>query len=261
MKGRADQEDGAERRQLVELLDQAAAQGARIPFWWRDDDAETATPALDRLLDLRARHNVPLALAVVPKHATERLAQRIRENEDVVVLQHGWQHRNHAPEGEKKAELGAHRPAPVMLEELRLGFDRLAALMPKRFLPVLVPPWNRVSEEVRNRRLEVGLAGLSVFGPAPSEDSHWVNTHLDIFEWRPARRPLEPATAYAALSNEVRRRLTGDPEPIGIMTHHLVHQDESWSLLDDLFSLMATHSAIVWPAAGELFAIPTPAKT
>ena len=42
----------AGRDRLAALLDQAEAEGRDITFWWRDDDAEDATPALNRLLEL-----------------------------------------------------------------------------------------------------------------------------------------------------------------------------------------------------------------
>ncbi len=35
-------------------------------FWWRDDDATTRTPALERLLALSTTPRLPLALAVIP---------------------------------------------------------------------------------------------------------------------------------------------------------------------------------------------------
>jgi hypothetical protein len=250
-----DSEQDAEKRRFLGLLGRAADAGMRISFWWRDDDAETTTPALDQLLGLRARHGAPLALAVVPKHATAALADRVGEEANVYVLQHGWQHRNHAPEGEKKAEVGAHRPPAIVIEELRSGFGRLSALFRERFLPVLVPPWNRVSEKVSRRRVEAGLVGLSAFGRAPIGDVHCVNTHLDIFEWRPVRRPIEIDRAYQTLSDEVERRLTGDSEPIGIMTHHLVHDWKSWALLDELLPILVEHPAVRWPAPPELFGL------
>ena len=34
---------------------------------------------------------------------------------------------------------------------------------------------------------------------------------------------------------EINRRLQGSAEPIGIMTHHLVHEEKSWELVDELF--------------------------
>ena len=244
-----------ERRRFAESLDQAAARGIKIPFWWRDDDAVDATPALEQLLALARRHDVPLALAVVPKQATAVLAKRLASEPKVSVFQHGWRHRNHAPEGAKQVELGDHRPAEVVLEELRLGFARLTELFSASFLPVLVPPWNRIADRVRERRQEIALAGLSTFGKAPPSDPHWVNVHLDIFEWRPIRRPVEPGEGYAVLATEMDRRLAGDPEPIGIMTHHLVHEEASWTFLDDLLGLIAKHPAVEWPSHAALFGL------
>jgi len=244
-----------ERQRFVESLNLAAARGMKIPFWWRDDDAVDATPAFEQLLALSRKYHVPLALAVVPKQATAALAARLESEPSVSVLQHGWRHRNHALSDEKQMELGDHRPADAVLEELRLGFDRLAELFPAQFLPVLVPPWNRIADSIRVRRQEIGLKGLSTFGKAPSGEPCWINTHLDIFEWRPIRRPLEPSEAYAILATEMDRRLTGDPEPIGIMTHHLVHDAASWAFLDEFFELIERHPAVVWSLHNGLFGL------
>ena len=82
--------------------------------------------------------------------------------------------------------------------------------------------------------------------------------HLDIFEWRPRRRPLRRAEIYALLASEIERRLADDPEPIGIMTHHLVHQEESWDFLDELFGLTAKHPAVAWPTVEDVFGLAAP---
>lgn len=242
----------AERDRFVASLDRAAQLSPPLQFWWRDDDAVTVTPALERLLALARRHDLPLALAVIPKGADEALAARIAEEPRVAILQHGWQHRNHAARHEKKAELGSQRPLAAVVDELRRGFERLRRLFPDAFLPVLVPPWNRIDESVSAARRDVGLIGLSTFGPAPAGEAHQVNTHLDIIDWR-ARGPLPRAAAYAQLCRQVERRLGGDAEPLGILTHHLVHQDASWAFLDELFGIAARHPAVAWPPVGDLF--------
>jgi hypothetical protein len=242
-----------EKRRFVKTLDWAAARGIKIPFWWRDDDAIDASPSLETLLALAQKHDVPLAIAVVPKQATVALATRLADEPNVSVFQHGWRHRNHAPDGEKQVELGDHRPVDVVLDELQLGFSRMVELFSARFLPVLVPPWNRIADDVSERSRDIGLIGLSTFGEPPPGDPHWINTHLDIFEWRPVRRPLSFSEAYAVLRVEVERRLAGDPQPVGIMTHHLVHEEASWAFLDDLFDLTAKHRAVAWPSHAPLF--------
>src|SRR5471030_2384863 len=88
-------------------LDAWRARGRCAALWWRDDDAAEPTPALDTLIDLAGE--VPLALAVIPGRVVDGLADRIAPFRHIGILQHGWQHENHAARGEKKSELGAHR--------------------------------------------------------------------------------------------------------------------------------------------------------
>jgi len=254
----ADPDGDAGREKLLGLLAQAAEQGRTIPFWWRDDDAVTATPALDRLLALAGRHSLPLALAVIPRDTTPALAARLAGERRVRVLQHGYAHIRHSPEGEKKAELGAHRPAPEILAELSTGRDRLQALFGAQFLPVLVPPWNRLSDAVSEARASIGLFGLSTYGPPDRPDPLWVNTHVDIFAWKPERRPLTRAEAFALLGREVAARLAGDRSPVGLLTHHLVHTEASWALLEEVLGITGRSPAIAWPPLEELFPL-TPA--
>jgi hypothetical protein len=245
---------GDSARAAVELLLAAAARNdRRILFWWRDDDAETPTPELDRLIALAARHRLPLALAVIPAGATQDLAARVRAAAGLTVLQHGWRHANHAPPDAKKAELGAGRPVGEVLGELAAGRDRLGLLFGERFLPILVPPWNRIAVEVAERLGEAGLIGLSTFGARRARE---VNTHLDIFDWKGTRGPLPRHQALAVLAAELERRLAGEDEPLGILTHHLRHQPESWDLLEELFSLLGPHPAAVWPPPTALFPQP-----
>ena len=244
----------AERARFAALLDEAAAQSRTISFWWRDDDAVDVTPALERLLALARRFDLPLALAVIPQGANEALATRLADEPLVRVLQHGWSHANHAGPDEKKMELGAHRPLSAVTGELRGGLDRLSALFPETFLPVLVPPWNRIAETVSDALGEIGLAGPSTFGPAgpvPARNGQ-VNTHLDLAHGL-KRGPLPRAEAFAKLAAEAERRLGGDAEPIGLLTHHLVHTDATWAVLEELLAMTANHPAVSWSAIAGLF--------
>ena len=140
---------GAAWAALAEELDRWAEVKRPASFWWRDDDAVAATPALDSLLALSERHRAPLALAVIPAAAGTGLAEALAGSAaPVTVFQHGFAHRNHAPSGEKAAELGDHRDVATVAAELADGRDRLAALFADRFLPAMVPPWNRIGAEV-----------------------------------------------------------------------------------------------------------------
>jgi peptidoglycan/xylan/chitin deacetylase (PgdA/CDA1 family) len=244
-------EGDEERHEFLGLIEAAQAQSGKIAFWWRDDDAVTVTPELERLLALASRFDLPLCLAVIPKNATQDLADRLAAEPLVRVLQHGWSHRLHSPEGEKKMELG-HRPPAEILAELRRGRSLLEELIPERFLPVLVPPWNRIGDEVIERLSEAGIVRLSTFGGASPRQPQVVDTHVDLIDWS-ARQAISRSEAYLRLAREVQKRLDGDTQPIGILTHHLVHREPAWELLEELLSVLGAHPAVSWPSAEALF--------
>jgi hypothetical protein len=129
-----------------QALDEEAARwqeaGRTAQLWWRDDDAADAGPALDRLLGLHRETGTSLSLAVVPAHATSALADRLAAEPGVDLLQHGYAHLNHAALGEKKAELGPHRPAMIVLGELGTGWLALERLFGGS-RPAWCPPCRR----------------------------------------------------------------------------------------------------------------------
>ena len=235
-------------------LDAWAAAGRTATLWWRDDDAVEPTPQLTRLTALAARTGVPLALAVVPAHATAALAEVVAGAPGVSVLQHGWAHANHAAPGEKKIELGGTRPTDPVLAELAEGRARLAALFGARFVPALVPPWNRIAPAVAERLTAFGFTGLSTFTPRTSPFQ--VNTHVDPMDWRNGGRFAgEAAAVRAALAHLRARRLgTADPdEPTGLLTHHLAMDEATWAFVERLLEEMRGHPAVRWVGAEEIF--------
>lgn len=251
-----------------------AIAGHTATFWWRDDDASAATPALDRLLELRAQFDLPLVLAVPPAHAQNSLAKVLAGESQIAVTVHGLSHTNHAPAGEKKAEFGAHRPIPEMCTELSLGLERLAGMFGIQAQPVLVPPWNRIAPELLPHLVELGYSGISTYRAArvrePAPGLLQTNCHLDIVDWRGTGNLQSPHLIVAELVTLLRQRrtqLTGgghsaspsDPwEPTGILTHHLAHEPAAWSFLEALFSRISMHVEIgsaVWVTCAETFAI------
>jgi peptidoglycan/xylan/chitin deacetylase (PgdA/CDA1 family) len=234
---------------LLRRLDRLAEDGRKVAFWLRDDDAVAPTAALDRLLSLTAAAAVPLTLAVIPAGTGAALARRLDEAAQATVALHGWAHRNHAGPGEKKQELGLHRPNAAILAELAAGRDRLAALHSDRFLPMLVPPWNRIAPEIAAEMPDIGFGVLSVFGPEDRQAPvKYLNTHVDIIDWRGSRggRP------EADLVSEMIGRIEAGPEPVGLLIHHLVHDEAAWTFLGRLFDLTADHPAVTWRGARDL---------
>ena len=137
--------------------------GRTAALWWRDDDAAEHVAASARLFDLAARLATPVHLAVIPANETQALAAAVNACPCARVLQHGYAHANHAAKGEGAWELGDHRPAARVLAELATGFGHLTEAHSDRFLPVLVPPWNRISPRYLARLPEIGFRAISLF--------------------------------------------------------------------------------------------------
>jgi hypothetical protein len=250
--------DDAAWARLAAELDRWPPGGAT--FWWRDDDAGAAGSAFDRLLALATAHGAPLALAVVPAWLEETVAAAIRDAAPgVLVVQHGYAHRNHeppAPDGTRgrPAELGAARPVDTALGELAAGRARLAGLVPTRLRAALVPPWNRIAPAIQAALPGAGYRVLSTFGPRPAAAAgpglHALNCHVDPIRWRAdgrfggAARTLDQVTAHLA----ARRGAEVDPaEPTGLLTHHRDLPPPAWACLDELLGRLETHPAVAFP--------------
>jgi hypothetical protein len=250
-------------RDLDRELDAWGRAGRSATFWWRDDDAIASTPALQRLLDLAttaAGQPLPLALAVIPAPADAGLAQALRIAHDVVALQHGYSHGNHAAAGTKKAEFPVGRDPSTALLDLAGGMRRMRELFADRALPVLVPPWNRIDPPLAERLTGLGIRGLSTYGPRAAQTAYRglavVNTHVDIVNWHPERRFLgiEGCLRLAIGHLAARREGRVDAgEPTGLLTHHLVHDDDAWSFLAMFLRRTSDHAAVRWMGARQLF--------
>jgi len=252
---------------LQQELDAWQAAGRGATLWWRDDDAVAPTPALDRLLDLAAAHEAPLALAVIPAEVEIALAARLENHAaetpkaEVCVLQHGWAHRNNAGDGAKKCELVDPTERPELAADLRRGRLRLAEIFGPRFRPVLVPPWNRLDAAWPARLPGLGFSGLSTAkrrgAREPLEGLIQANCHLDILQWRPERRFLGTAAALKILVDHLAARRGGDADPAeasGILTHHQVHDEAAWAFLGDLLARLAAHPAVHLLSVRSVFA-------
>ncbi len=258
-------------RKLEEELEAWRRAGRAATLWWRDDDAVEPSAALDRLLDLAAGAGAPLCLAVIPARASGALAWRLTGHptggqEGLTVAQHGFRHANHAPDGEKRAELGPHRPASTVREELARGRGMLLSQFEDRLAPLLVPPWNRIDEALIPDLPALGFRGLSRHTPrrtvTPAPGLVECNTHLDVLRWRPERGFVGEETALRLLIGHLRARRLGDVvspgEPSGLLTHHLVMDEPAWAFVGALADILKDHPAARWLSAADAFA-PGPA--
>ena len=244
-------------------LDRWQAIGLRASFWWRDDDAGSDTPALRHLLGLAHDCALPLALAAIPARADATLAAAVEACAQACVVQHGYAHRNHAREGERSAELASGRDLASMERELDAGRARLRLLFGARFVPILVPPWNRMTSGLAPHLAALGFAGVSRFGPreaayaAPGLPQ--VNTHVDPIAWRRERQFIGVAAMAARVVDHLAARRAGAcdaDEPTGLLTHHLAFGEDAWRGLRTLLEVIARHPAAQWLAVEAAFALP-----
>ena len=244
------------------------ARGKAASFWWRDDDATRPTAALDRLLDISRRNNVPVAIASVPKFLSADLPARLHECPTVAVLQHGFAHQNHATgKGEGAWELGLHRGAERVLGELEDGRRIMQAAFAGKFIPVVAAPWNRIDRRLFPGLRDLGFIGASAFGEraAPPRLAGFTeaNAHLDLLSWKGTPRFRGVAAALRDILEHVGRRRLGladAEEPTGILSHHLSLDEAAWRFLAELIGFLARHPGVSWRPAGEVFG-PKPAPS
>jgi hypothetical protein len=228
---------------LTEALGRWRDAGRRPAFWLRDDDAIELTPALDRLVVLTAKYDLPLGLAVIPAHTGEALAHYVADKPHVTALVHGWSHDNHAPPQAKKQELGLHRPAGIVLGELAQALRRVEHLFGVRSAPLLVPPWNRIDAALIPQLTGLGFRGLSVFGPPKPSPIRIVNSTIDIIDWHGTRGCRDHGVLVGEIVEQLDAALADPGQPsIGVLTHHLVHDEAAWDFMKRLFEVAARSS-------------------
>ncbi|MEO9877056.1 MAG: polysaccharide deacetylase family protein [Anderseniella sp.] len=220
------------------------AAGRPPQVWWRDDDAVSFTPELQRLTQLTGEVGAGVLLAVIPAHADQGLVEFVGQHGHLQPCVHGWSHTNHAPANEKKCELGIHRALDTVLSEIARGRQRLGGLFGPRLAPVLVPPWNRMRDDLAPRLGEIGIEAFSTFAHKCPYPEIQANTHVDVMDWK------APGGAAGKTSDRVKNELatalavsrTNGFYPVGLLTHHLVHDEVAWSSL----SAVLAHGGLTW---------------
>jgi len=238
---------------LDQELQTWADQDLTLPLWWRDDDAIEPTAQLDQLSTLSGKLGLPVHLAVIPQPATQALADYVRQTSQLIPVVHGLAHRSHAPQGEKKAEFGNHRPESEALEDAQAGLTRLGDLFGDRLQPMFVPPWNRISKRTVQGLADLGYRSVSTFTPRKAAKAApgllQINTHLDPIHWKGNRSLVPPQELLDQLAGQLKDRREGrtdNAEPYGVLTHHLVHDAAIWDFTETLITYLLAGPARPW---------------
>jgi len=239
-------------RGLERELDLWARAGRRPIFWWRDDDARTATPALSRLAALAERFAAPLLLAVVPTDDAPALKPFLQDGL-IRAAQHGVDHEDRSEGEGARAQFHPRSPVEAVRLAVAEAGGRLAPLEPD---PIYVPPWNTVTPNLAPALTAAGFRGVSGFGGDLRQDDGLLrlDAHIDVMRWSPRPRFRGEAALLGGLVGRLSalRRAGLWGEPTGLLTHHLDHDESAWAFLDRLFSRTPGRARVDWRSAREL---------
>ena len=241
-------------------LDQWNFAGEEAMLWWRDDDAMEDSDALQQLLAVSAKYDVPLALAVIPRGLTPSLGKSLAGNDLVQVLQHGIGHQNLAAQDRKKQELTVCADQRQLESDMAEGMAALRTAFPEEFLPVMVPPWNRIDPELFPVLAQLGYLGLSCYQPRSrpevAPDVWLINTHVDVVDWKHGKQFVGEQQAIELMVAHLQAKRSGEAdraEPTGLLTHHLDHDKACWEFLDRLLAVLDEHPAVTWLSPERVF--------
>ncbi len=208
------------------------AAGRRPVLWWRDDDAREDSPALRRLLAMAASTGAPLTLAVIPDGDRSGLAPLLAEG--VTVAQHGVDHRNRREEG-GSGEFAPDTDLDTITAALARGWSRLAGL--PGALKLFVPPWNAIHPALPQALADAGYVGWSAWAQArPGGSPLRIDCHLDLMRWGGGARFRGKGAFLGRFTRLLAERRRGEAwdDPIGVLSHHLDHDEAAWAFLAGL---------------------------
>jgi peptidoglycan/xylan/chitin deacetylase (PgdA/CDA1 family) len=214
-----------------------------VSFFFRDDDAGWEDTRLFELVYLFARYNVPIDLAVIPRSISPQTAARLRTlaerfSDKLSLHQHGYAHVNHEPSG-RKCEFGETRKNDLQLADIHAGKHLLRDLFGTVIEPIFTPPWNRCTAATVACLREEGFALLSRDTTAtPLKVDGLVELPISV-DWFAKRKGvrLTPNELGEVFVNAARRR-----QPVGVMVHHAVMDENECTMLGELLQLVSGHS-------------------
>lgn len=194
-------------------------------FWIRDDDLTAPNAKMDRFLNICASFEIPVSLAVIPARMSRDLVIYAQNYPTLSILQHGIAHENKTIAPSKKSEFTYFNDAQFQL--LLNKKKNMEDLFGKSFKPIFVPPWNRINISWEKHILQ-HYDFISAFGI--HHHASYLNTHLDCINWKTRSFKTEHEL-YVEL--EILLQKTSH---IGILTHHLMHEDTDWQKLKNLLN-------------------------
>jgi hypothetical protein len=216
-----------------------------ISFFFRNDEVGWEDARLFDLLDVFAQYEVPIDLAVIPKSISRETAARLHKlvaerSGYVSVHQHGFAHVNHEQTG-RKCEFGDSRSLELQHADIAAGKELLSDLLGPITDPIFTPPWNRCTAFTAACLQNEGFTLLSRDLTAKQldiADLMELPVSIDWFGHRKRVR-LSPDEIAASLGAAVTSQ-----EPVGVMLHHALVDDEEREMIGELLKLLSSSSQV-----------------
>lgn len=214
--------------------------------FFRADDIGAGGRAFEALCMLFRRHEVPLAMAVVPAWLSDIRKKQLFESAPLdeplwAWHQHGWRHVNWQRTG-KKSEFGEQRPFEKQMKDISQGNQKMEDLFGDHLIKVFTPPWNRLSASTLKILQELNFSGVSLAGPFPRGVKPSVilpnlRVQIDLH----TRKAKDGASDFRELLDEL-ASVPARKEPVGIMIHHHRMTRFAFEFLDELLHLLKRHA-------------------
>jgi hypothetical protein len=187
---------------------------------------------------------------VIPSGDMDGLGCALDGAELVNVAQHGVDHQNRRT-GAAAGEFADDWSRGRLAVELARGWTRIASLPRARRL--FVPPWNDVHPALEAALQDCGFFGWSAEGAIGAEDQGpeafpRLDVHLDLMRWRGGARFRGRRRFLAGLRRELARRRKARlwDAPIGLLSHHLAHDEPAWDFLGEFLQWSRAHPQLGW---------------
>jgi hypothetical protein len=115
----------------------------------------------------------------------------------------------------------------------------MEALLGARLVKMFVPPWNRISPALIPELVALGYTALSTYTPrkqrATAPGLVQINTHIDPIFWRGGGGLVAADELISGITETLKDRRAGRTdatEPLGFLTHHLVHDVDIWDFTE-----------------------------
>ena len=227
---------------LKRSLDQVSVP---IAFFFRNDDVGWEDARLFELVDVFARYEVPIDLAVIPKSVSPETAAGLgkvvaERPESLAIHQHGFAHVNHEQTG-RKCEFGESRSSELQHADIAAGKELLNDLFGPITDPIFTPPWNRCTASTAASLRDEGFTLLSrditarQFNTANLME---LPVSIDWFGHRKNVR-LTPNEIGSSLGAAVTSQAS-----VGVMLHHALVVDDEREMIGELLKLLSSHSQV-----------------